>query len=207
MKSFNYNSVLKKIEKESKKRNIKMIVIGASIGGPKALEKVLSEIPSNINMPILIVQHMFKEMTGKFAERLDSLVKVKVKEAEDGEDIKAGVVYIAKGDFHMLLNFSGKITLEHGETINGVRPAVDELFVSAAKIYKEKLLSVVLTGMGKDGAIGTVEVKKQGGYCISEAEETCFIYGMPKACKETGVIDAVLPIDLVSKAIVTFIKG
>lgn len=202
-----YSSEFSKIRKESKKRKIELVVIGASIGGPKALEKLLNEIPEDIEVPILIVQHMFREMTGRFAQRLDCMVKVKVKEAKDGERIKPGIVYIAKGDYHMTLIKKDKIAFDKGEIVNGVRPAVDNLFISASNFYGEALLSVVLTGMGKDGAIGTVAVKNKNGFCISEAEETCFIYGMPKACEETGMIDVVLPIDLVSKAIITLIKG
>lgn len=200
-----YSSEFSRIKKESENRRIELVVIGASIGGPRALETLLAKIPADIKVPILIVQHMFHEMTGKFAKRLDSIVSVKVQEAQDGEKIKAGTVYIAKGDYHMTLRKKDRICLDKGSLVNGVRPAVDNLFISAANLYGDKLLSVVLTGMGKDGAKGTVEVKKKNGFCISEAEETCFIYGMSKACEETGMIDVVLPIDLVSKAIMTLI--
>ncbi|MGL4654618.1 MAG: CheB methylesterase domain-containing protein [Sarcina sp.] len=207
MSVLKYSSEFSRIRKEAKNRKIELVVIGASIGGPKALEKLLTNIPEDIGVPILIVQHMFREMTGKFAQRLDSISRIKVQEAKDGEKIKAGVAYIAKGDYHMTLVRKDKILLDKGSLVNGVRPAVDNLFISAASFYEDRLLSVVLTGMGKDGAKGTMAVKENKGFCICEAEETCFIYGMPRACRDTGMIDVTLPINLVSDAIVTLVKG
>jgi two-component system chemotaxis response regulator CheB len=144
--------------------------------------------------------------TKAFAERLDRNSNLKVVEATEGEIIRENVVYIAPGGFHMEVN-GNRISLNKEDPIWGVRPAVDKLFFSVAKVYKDKLLSIVLTGMGRDGAEGTVEVKKNGGITISEDEATCTIYGMPKATFETGKVDIVLPIQEISDAIIKIVKG
>lgn len=181
--------------KNNTRKKINAVTIGASTGGPKALYKVITKLPSDIGVPIFIVQHMPVGFTKAFAERLDNNSKLKVFEAFDGQKIDSSVVYVAPGGFHMEVGKDNKISLNKEPTMWGVRPAVDKLFISASEIYGEHLLSVVLTGMGRDGAQGTIEVKKNGGITISEDESTCTIYGMPKMAYETGMVDLVLPID------------
>jgi len=174
---------------------IEAVVIGASTGGPKAIFTVITSLPENLGIPILIVQHMPAGFTKAFAERLNTNSKLTVKEATQGETIEKNVVYIAPGGYHMEVGNDKKIHLNQEPAIWGVRPAVDKLFISASKVYGRKLISIVLTGMGKDGAQGTAEVKRNGGHTASEDQSTCTIYGMPKATFETGMVDQVLLIN------------
>lgn len=188
-------------------KKIDAVVIGASTGGPKALYEVITNISSDIGVPILVVQHMPKGFTKAFAERLNNNSSLKVVEATHNEHIEKNCVYIAPGGFHMEVSKDKRISLNQEPTIWGVRPAVDNLFISASKVYKEKLLSAVLTGMGKDGAYGTAVVKEFGGYTLSEDEATCTIYGMPKATFETGKVDEVVYLNDVSNRINKLVKG
>jgi two-component system, chemotaxis family, protein-glutamate methylesterase/glutaminase len=191
-----------KPELKSLTNKIEAVVIGASTGGPKALYSVITALPEKLSVPVFIVQHMPVGFTKAFADRLNSNSKMKVVEASDGEIVEKDVVYIAPGGYHMEVQSDRKIHLNTDPSIWGVRPAVDKLFMSAAKVYRSHLLSVVLTGMGKDGAQGTVEIKKNGGITISEHKSTCTIYGMPKATYETGMVDLVVPLDEVSTQII-----
>jgi two-component system, chemotaxis family, protein-glutamate methylesterase/glutaminase len=183
------------------------VVIGASTGGPKALYSVITNLPEKLGVPVFIVQHMPVGFTKAFADRLNSNSKIRVVEASDGMPVEKDVVYIAPGGYHMEVHGDKKIHLNTEPTIWGVRPAVDKLFFSASKVYGSHLLSVVLTGMGKDGAQGTVEVKKSGGVTISEDKSTCTIYGMPKATYETGMVDLVIPLDEVATQIIKIVTG
>ena len=173
---------------------IDAVVIGASTGGPKALYTVITALPKEISVPIFVVQHMPVGFTKAFAERLDSNSDIKVVESKDNMQIEINTVYIAPGGFHMEVGVDKRIHLTTEPSIWGVRPAVDKLFLSATKVYGANLLSVVLTGMGRDGAAGTVAIKEKGGTTISEDKSTCTIYGMPKVAYETGMVDFVLPI-------------
>lgn len=198
--------VTETVVKRTAKGRIEALVIGASTGGPKALYTVVTAFPQYIGIPIFIVQHMPAGFTKAFADRLNANSDIKVVEAFNGQDIQKNTVYIAPGGFHMEVGKDNKILLNQEPAIWGVRPAVDKLFFSAAKVYGASLLSVVLTGMGKDGAAGTVEVKKKGGTTISEHESTCTIYGMPKAAYETGMVDEVLPLNQIPVEIVRLVR-
>lgn len=187
--------------------NIEAVVIGASTGGPKALYKVITVLPDNIGVPVLVVQHMPTGFTKAFAQRLNLNSKLKVVEASDGDLIEKNVVYIAPGGYHMEVGRDKKIHLNTEPTIWGVRPAVDKLFISASAIYGSRLLSVILTGMGRDGAKGTVVIKDNGGITIAEHESTCTIYGMPKAAFETGKVDEVIPLDNIAQEINKVVMG
>ncbi|OAA93636.1 protein-glutamate methylesterase/protein-glutamine glutaminase [Clostridium coskatii] len=188
------------------KKDINAVVIGASTGGPKALYSVITQFPQNMGVPVFVVQHMPAGFTKAFADRLDSNSKIKVLEAEDGMNVEKNTVYVAPGGFHMEVWRDKRIHLNKEPAIWGVRPAVDKLFISASKVYGENIISVVLTGMGRDGAQGTVEIKENGGITLSEDESTCTIYGMPKAAYATGKVDLVLPIDKIANEIVKIIK-
>ena len=188
-------------------RNIEAVVIGASTGGPKALYAVITALPSDIGVPVLVVQHMPVGFTKAFADRLNLNSKIKVTEAQDGEIIEKNVVYIAPGGYHMEVGKDKRIKLNTQPTIWGVRPAVDKLFISATMVYGSKLLSVILTGMGRDGAKGTSEIKDNGGTTIAEHQSTCVIYGMPKAAFETGKVDEVVPLGNVAKEIIKLVMG
>lgn len=175
-----------------------VIVIGASTGGPKTVEKLLLELPADLGVAILIVQHMPKGFTKSFADRLNRCCTIEVLEASDGIKIEKNKVYIAPGGYHMEVIKGEKIQLTDGPSIWSVKPAVDKLFISISKVWKGRAISVILTGMGRDGAEGTKAIKSVGGTTISQDEESCVIYGMPKAAYETGTVDYVLPLDKIS---------
>lgn len=177
--------------------SVEAVVIGASTGGPKALFYLISKIPKYIKVPIFIVQHMPKGFTTSFAARLDNECNIPVVEARNNMPIQRGTIYVAPGDFHMTID-GHRITLDSGNKIHGVRPAVDYLFDSAAKVYKKKLLGIILTGMGKDGAQGMVSIKENGGYNLAQNEESCVVYGMPGSAVSKGAVHEVLNLDEIS---------
>ncbi len=186
--------------------NKDIILIGASTGGPNAIEKIITEITKDLNVAVLIVQHMPSGFTKTFAERLNKKCELEVLEAKDGIKIEKNKIYIAPGGYHMIVRGSGIIALNKEDPIWGVRPAVDKLFISASSIYGGRVLSVILTGMGKDGAEGTVVVKMNNGTTISQDEKTSVIYGMPKSAYETGCVDYVLPLKDIASKIKTLVK-
>ncbi|MDC7953952.1 protein-glutamate methylesterase/protein-glutamine glutaminase [Liquorilactobacillus mali] len=181
----------KKAEKDFS--TLKAIVIGASTGGPKTLLKIIGSLNTPTRVPILIVQHMPKGFTTSFAERLNQESKSEVIEAKDGMKIESKI-YVAPGNFHMVVR-NGKISLNQGPKQNGTRPAVDNLFISAADIYKNRLAGIILTGMGKDGTIGMSRIKDFGGYTFSQDEASSVIFGMPRSAIEAGVVDEILSLD------------
>lgn len=197
---------LKKEISLNKKGKIDAVLIGASTGGPRAIQKVLEGLDMTLNKPVLIVQHMPVGFTKAFAERLNRVCSLKVVEAEDGMKIENNTVYIAKGGVHMEVDRSKKIVFSDEPTMWGVRPAVDKLFKTASEAYNGKILSVLLTGMGRDGADGTNYVKNAGGITIAQSESTCTIFGMPKAAILTGKVDYILDLDKVSSGIKDLIK-
>lgn len=186
--------------------NYDVIVIGASTGGPKAIEKLIRQFPENIGVPVLIVQHMPKGFTKSFAERLNKCCGIEVLEATQGMRVEKNKVYIAPGGYHMEIIKGKKINLDDGPSIWGVKPAVDKLFLSVSKVCKGEVISVVLTGMGKDGAEGIRVIKENGGVTIAQDEETSVIYGMPKAAYETGAVDYVLPLEKIAFKIKSLLK-
>lgn len=185
--------------------NKDIILIGASTGGPNAIEKIITEITEDLNVSILIVQHMPSGFTKTFAERLNKKCQLEVLEAKDGMRIEKKKIYIAPGGYHMIVEKSGTIGLNTEDSIWGVRPAVDKLFISASRIYGNRIISVILTGMGRDGAEGTVVVKSNGGTTISQDEKSSVIYGMPKCAYETGCVDYVFPLKDIASKIKTLI--
>lgn len=190
-----------------KNKKIEAVVIGASTGGPKALQEVLTKLPSNLGVPVFVVQHMPEGFTKVFSERLDKICNMKVLEADEGMKIRNDTIYIAKGGKHMTVGANDLIHLNEEPQIWGVRPAVDKLFDSAINVYKGNLVSAILTGMGRDGAEGTKNIKDSGGITISEDKSTCTIYGMPKAAYETGKVDLVVPLDQIANYIINIVKG
>ena len=190
-----------------KNKRIDAVVIGASTGGPKALQEVLTKLPGNLGVPVFVVQHMPEGFTKVFSERLDKVCELKVIEAAEGMKINKDTIYIAKGGKHMIVGSNNLIHLNEEPPIWGVRPAVDKLFNSAIKIYGGNLISAILTGMGKDGADGTSNIKDNGGITISEDKSTCTIYGMPKAAFETGKVDLVVPLNEIAGKIRKIVKG
>ncbi|SET22837.1 protein-glutamate methylesterase/protein-glutamine glutaminase [Anaerobranca gottschalkii] len=186
----------------------KICVIGCSTGGPKALTNIFENL-KELKETILVVQHMPAFFTKTLAKRLDDITPYLVKEGEDNEEIKKGVVYLAPGDYHMTVEEqrgSYFLKLNKQPAIHGCRPAVDPLFKSVAPIFKDRVLGCILTGMGKDGGDGCEEIKGYGGKVYVESEETCTIYGMPKQVVERNLADKVLPINAFADEIREFLK-
>ena len=174
-----------------------LLLIGSSTGGPKALQDFLPGLPGALPVPCLIVQHMPSTFTRPFAERLDGLCQVHVKEAELGEPLKAGTVYIAPGGIHMTYGARGPkgcVELSPEPMSSLHRPSVDVLFMSVAELYKGQVFAGILTGMGADGAKGLEQLKRKGAHTLAEAEESCVVYGMPRAAVERGCVDTVAPL-------------
>jgi two-component system chemotaxis response regulator CheB len=174
-----------------------LLVIGSSTGGPKALQDILPTLPADLPVPCLIVQHMPSTFTRPFADRLNGLCQVHVKEAEQEEPLKAGTVYIAPGGIHMTYGARGPkgcIELSPEPVSSLHRPSVDVLFLSVAELFRGQVLAGILTGMGSDGAKGMEQLKRKGAYTLAEAEESCAVYGMPRAAVERGCVDVVAPL-------------
>ncbi|WAA13584.1 protein-glutamate methylesterase/protein-glutamine glutaminase [Fervidibacillus halotolerans] len=188
-----------------KSRKKKIVLIGTSTGGPRALQEVLMRIPKNIHAPILIVQHMPAKFTKSLANRLDHISEITVKEAENGDILRNGVAYLAPGGFHLEIKKLGKtLTAEITDLppVNGHRPSVDQLFYSAAKLKEVDIIAVILTGMGSDGTKGLKKLKQQTKtYAIAESKETAVIFGMPKSAIQTGLVDQIGPIDQIASFI------
>ena len=184
----------------------KLVVLGCSTGGPKALQTVVAGLPRSLPCGVLIVQHMPPGFTKSLAERLNEISQISVKEAENHDMIKAGQGYIAPGNYHMTVTGSGRENvLNQDPPIGTLRPAADVLFRSAAPLGRD-IVSVILTGMGSDGAIGMTEIKKTGGYVIAESEETAIVYGMPKAVVDLGLADEIKPLQDIAGAIVSAVS-
>ena len=181
----------------------KLIIVGASTGGTEAIKEFLIELPPDCP-GILIAQHMPEAFTNTFARRLDGLCKISVKEATDGERILPGHAYIAPGHSHLLLKRSGAnyvTELNQGEPVNRHRPSVDVLFRSAANYAGANAIGIILTGMGKDGAAGMLEMKQKGAYNFAQNEESCVVFGMPKEAIAVGAIDEVVPLSDMAKRV------
>ena len=186
----------------------KFVVLGTSTGGPKALQTVVAGLPRKLPCGVLIVQHMPPGFTKSLAERLNEISEISVKEAENHDIIEAGHVYIAPGNYHMVVERSGygrEILLNQDPPLGTLRPAADVLFKSAAQFGRD-VVSVILTGMGSDGAAGMQKIKQAGGYIIAEAESTAIVYGMPRAVVELGIADEVLPLPSIASAIVSAVR-
>ncbi len=177
------------IQRDKKRALKSLIVIGTSTGGPQALTTLFSSLPLISGAACLIVQHMPKGFTANLAKRLNQLSEWNLKEAEDGEPIMEGVAYIAPGGFQLRLQVINKdltLSVQADGPVNGHQPSVDSLFFSVAELWQGSVIGVIMTGMGKDGANGLMEIRKKGGYTIAEAEGTCVVYGMPKAAVSMG---------------------
>jgi len=180
-----------------------IIAIGASTGGTEAIRAVLESLPAPVP-PIVIVQHMPAVFTQVFARNLAKSLPLEIIEARDGDVLKPGRVLIAPGDFHMEVrggNGRYSVTLNQGATLHGVRPAVDILFRSIARIAGNRCVSAILTGMGKDGADGAIALKQAGGWVAAQDEKTSVVFGMPKAVIDAGAADAVKPIHAIGDAL------
>ena len=185
-----------------KRKAYKLVAIGTSTGGPVALQRVLTQLPANFLAPIVLIQHMPAAFTKAFAERLDKLCRISVKEAEDGDILRPGLALLAPGGKQMMVDGRGAIKILPGDERLNYKPCVDITFGSAAKSYGDKVLAVVLTGMGADGREGA-RLLKQGGSAIwAQDEASCVIYGMPMAIVKADLADAVYSLDDIGKHLV-----
>ena len=172
----------------------RMLVVGSSTGGPRALLHLLPALPGDIPAGILLVQHMPPGFTKSLAARLNDSSQIAVKEAEQGDKVRPGLALLAPGDYHMTVSKSGKVSLNQEPPLHGIRPAVDITMESAARAYGKSTLGVVLTGMGSDGTQGAATIKAHGGTVLAEDASTCAVYGMPKSIVDSGYADGVYPL-------------
>lgn len=184
------------------------LVIGASTGGPAALDIVLSALPAEFPLPVLVVQHMPELFTRLFAERLDGHCRLRAREATEGDPVRVGTIYVARGNWHMELHGGAPggpkatVHLTQGPLENHCRPAVDVLFRSAAAVYGSAVLAVVLTGMGADGMLGSKAVRAAGGAVIAQDQASSIVWGMPGAVTNAGLAQRVLTLDAIAPEIV-----
>ena len=178
-----------------------LIAIGSSTGGTEALRVLLTALPAEMP-PIVVTQHMPEMFTKSFASRLDALCRLRVKEAEDGERLQPGTVYIAPGHSHLLVKSTNGIayaaSLHQGPPVNRHKPSVDVLFRSAANVAGKHCIGVILTGMGRDGAAGMLELREAGAINIAQDEASCVVFGMPKEAIATGGVHEVLPLQSIA---------
>lgn len=176
----------------------KIIVIGSSTGGPKALVSVLSRLPGDVPFGIFIVQHMPAGFTAALAARLNNISALSVSEAKDGDRISAGRALLAPGGFHMRIMKNGSVHLSDENPVNGVRPAVDLTMRDAAGVFGDKVVGVVLTGMGVDGTSGCAHIKLKKGITIAQLGMTCVVNGMPASVINAGLADRVIALDKIA---------
>jgi len=209
--SFNLKEIEKKgnefQEKTTCVKNI--LAIGASTGGPRALEKLICSLPAEFPAAVLVVQHMPAGFTASLSKRLDEKSALRVKEAQAGDKVEEGTVLIAPGDYHMEIirnkansPVEGIVNLSRSPKELGSRPSVNVLFRSIAPIYSSRIISLILTGMNCDGADGAEEIKKVGGKVIAEAQSSCVVYGMPGEIVRRNLADLVLPLDKMAEEII-----
>jgi two-component system chemotaxis response regulator CheB len=185
-----------------------IIAIGASTGGTEAVKEVLMALPPN-TPPVLITQHMPERFTKTWADRMNTLCCISVKEAEDGDSVLPGHALVAPGSYHMTLVRSGarySVRINQDPPVNRHRPSVDVLFDSVAQYAGANTIGVILTGMGGDGAKGMLSMKRAGAYTIAQDEASCVVFGMPKEAIKLGGVDKVLPLSEIPAAIVAYVS-
>lgn len=189
---------------EKKGGKIEIIAIGISTGGPNALREMFKYLDASLKQPILVVQHMPAGFTTEFAESLNAICPIPVTEAKDGEVILDHHVYIAPGSYHMYVShrtIGNVIRLSQDEPRNGHRPSVDYLFESIANIYENRALGVIMTGMGRDGAVQLAEMRKKGAWTLGQDQSSCIVYGMPKVAWEMGAVQSQVPLNRMAQEI------
>ncbi|MCF6337814.1 MAG: chemotaxis response regulator protein-glutamate methylesterase [Gammaproteobacteria bacterium] len=202
--SSNVPSVHTSINSVLKKGLTKLVAIGTSTGGPVALQNVLKQLPEAFPVPIILIQHMPASFTHAFAQRLNSTCAINVREAQDGDFLEAGLALLAPGGQQMIIEKrAGRdiVRITDSEPGQNYKPCVDITFTSIAKLYPGKLLAVVLTGMGADGREGAKLIKQGGSPVWAQDEASCVVYGMPAAVVDAGIVDQILPLDDVGRAL------
>ncbi len=192
-------------------KNQRVIAVGASLGGPRALEVIFASLPKDLPASFFIVQHIPAQFSGSFAKRLDSVKGPRVRLAEDSTKAERGTAYLAPGGKHLQIAWKGATTLQmrliDSDPVNYVRPSADVLFQSVAETMGENAMAIILTGMGVDGAKGSVAIKKAGGRVIVQDEQTSLAHGMPRAVIESGAAHRVLPLEGISREIIRFLEA
>ncbi|HQU86590.1 MAG TPA: chemotaxis response regulator protein-glutamate methylesterase [Pyrinomonadaceae bacterium] len=186
----------------------KIIAIGASTGGTQAVEKVLTQFPAN-SPGTIIVQHMPAGFTASFADRLNKVCKIEVREARNGDSVAPGVALVAPGNYHMLLQRSGasySVVLKNGPAVHFQRPSVDVMFQSVARNAGKNAVGVILTGMGADGATGMLQMHETGAKTIAQDEDSCVVFGMPKEAIKVGAVDEIMPLQQIPQGIFQLLK-
>lgn len=185
-------------DKDINYSKIEIVGIGISTGGPSVVRQILSSLPKDFKLPIVVVQHMPIGFTAEFAQRLDEVSQISVKEANDGDILKPGRALIAQGGKHLAVKRESLAVVAkvfEAEKVSGHKPSADVLLDSIAKEYKDRALGIIMTGMGADGSKGLLEMKNAGAVTWGQSEETCTVYGMPKVAAEIGAVTEVLSID------------
>lgn len=183
----------------SRSKGFDLVAIGTSTGGPVALQNVLSKLPANYPLPIVLIQHMPETFTKAFADRLNELCAITVKEAINGETLKPGVAVLAPGGKQLMIGTGGRIKIHPGDERVNYKPCVDITFGSAANVFADKVLAVVLTGMGADGCEGAKLLKAKGSTVWAQDEATSVIYGMPMAVAKANLADEILPLQAIGQ--------
>ena len=181
----------------------RLVVIGSSTGGPQALQTVITGLPEHFPCPVVVVQHMPAGFTNALALRLNNVSRVAVREAEHGDVLRSGCVYIAPGNQHLRIRQEAdvrRIILSNEPPVGNHRPAVNVMYDSVVHLGDD-VVAVILTGMGCDGREGMRRIKQNGGYCIAQDEETCVVYGMPKSVVDAGLADEICPLPKIAEAI------
>ena len=181
----------------------RLVVIGSSTGGPQALQTVITGLPEHFPCPVVVVQHMPAGFTNALALRLNNVSRVAGREAEHGDVLRSGCVYIAPGNQHLRIRQEAdvrRIILSNEPPVGNHRPAVNVMYDSVAHLGDD-VVAVILTGMGCDGREGMRRIKQNGGYCIAQDEETCVVYGMPKSVVDAGLADEICPLPKIAEAI------
>jgi two-component system, chemotaxis family, protein-glutamate methylesterase/glutaminase len=180
-----------------------VVVIGSSLGGIAALQQLVSSLPPNFRVPVVIVQHRSSQVPFMLAHILRRSTSLSIVDAQNGDSLQAGVIYLAVPGQHLSFDATGRFILTNTERVNFVRPSIDVLFKSAAAIFENRVLAVILTGRGKDGADGALAIKRAGGVIMVQDEPTSRAFDMPRAAIQTQHIDFVLPLNTIAPALVT----
>ncbi len=189
------------------KPTFRVVALASSAGGLNALSRILSDLPRDFPGVLVVVQHLDPHHRSLMADILGKRTALSVKQAQEGDYLVAGRVYIAPPDRHLLVNPDGSLSLSQSELVHFVRPSADLLFESVAASFREKAVAVVLTGTGSDGKIGVQAIKKMGGIIIAQNEETCEFFGMPDAAIQTGCVDLVLPLQEIAEKLIELVGG
>jgi len=185
---------------------IRLVAVGASTGGPSAIQIILRDLPENFPVPIVVVQHISPDFVLPLVEWLRHSVALKLEIASDGMLARPGWVYVAPGDFHLTVGRRNHLALNQSPPINACRPSIDPLFISVAEIYGASAAGVLLTGMGADGALGLSRLYERGGRTIVQDEESAVIFGMPKAAIEKRAAEIVLPLEKIGQTLVRWVE-